>query len=1410
VVAGALSALLLVAAPSAARAQLFEIPLRINFGGPNTVDSHGDLWLGDGTIQDADPLGIRPNDAGGGNRIADFSGAVFQPASLDALGLSGAHPGDRAIFNSISWDDAGRAGDFVLELPVPNGDYIVRYYANEGCCLNRHYKILLQGDVADPDVFATALGAVERRIWSGVSVTDEVLRMELLPCFDPECPGGTDGNAIMNALEVLADPPCTDVDFHLVCTYNQELDRVSASWDAVAGASGYRVSKNGEVFLPSIPVTSFTDANPRSGGATVTYRVEAIVGGEPAAACRCTVVTRSCPGSLACGIDGSVVTLSWDPGAGINVTGYEIERNGAALATLGPEAASYEDAATPAERDFLYRVIPITEPPNQCSPLTCTVRNPSFLFPVPYRVNMGGPQVTDSRGQVWLGDLGAGLDPLGIRRDPAGGANTLVQGTHCNPAPASLSRLGFDPATPADVTLFSSIRWDLAAPPDFLIDLPVANDSYTVNMYFCEHCCTYRHFKVAIEGVVLASDVRAASYAGGLLHEAGRLSFEDVIVEDQLLTIGLLPCPECPCPECGAGAIDANPILTALEVIPSSFDPCTEAGYRECVRNAACSVDPGGEVTVHWEGGRCIEPESYEIRRNAELLMTLPGNVLGFEDLLLERAATYEVIPIMPQGIEPCASLFCSVLRPEIPFAAPLRINMGGRPAADSRGRVWLGDPGQGADVLGIRPDDRGGSEVIPNWCDVTVAIVEDSFRSLGFDPLHEGDRHVLDTIRFDIGNDDGDPFVGEEAEAAQGDGMGDIDFRLEIPLPSGSYLVNLYFTECCCPLRHYKAVVQGVVVAGDLHSGAFSQSGELGRTGVVSSSTAVTDGLLRISILPCPACLGFGDGNPILNAIEVLPAPSTFERCGWDLISSVDGNGIVTGTWLAALGREPDRYEVRRNGVLFTVVPGGASGFTDDPPSCARVTLYEVTPIFEGGGSPCPDLVLRSAAIDTACGFVVPVRINMGGPTLTDSLGRVWTGDPGAGMDTLGIRPDDLGGGNADVNWSIQNFVPESLAPLGLDPESLADRSLLSTIRWDTAGDANAYRLELPVASGAYDLSLYFAENFWSPPELRGFKLEIQGTTVDENVNALDFSPESPLRGWAGRLVFPGTEVADGFLRIALLPCNPATECAGAVDQNAILSALELVAAGSGNDIDEDGVPDASDNCPLLSNSDQADADLDEIGDVCDPDDDNDGASDVDELAAGTDPLDPDSDDDGIADGPADPDGAGAIGAGPDNCPDDVNPEQTDTDDDGAGDACDADDDGDTVADVTDNCPTDSNPGQEDADGDGVGDACDPLTGVGPMKRGDCNQDGFNTGQVTDAVYLLNYLFVGGDAPECLAACDFNADGFVPGSPTDAVYYLNFNFSGGEPMAPPLAACGFSSEEGDIRLGCGTPRGCL
>jgi len=96
--------------------------------------------------------------------------------------------------------------------------------------------------------------------------------------------------------------------------------------------------------------------------------------------------------------------------------------------------------------------------------------------------------------------------------------------------------------------------------------------------------------------------------------------------------------------------------------------------------------------------------------------------------------------------------------------------------------------------------------------------------------------------------------------------------------------------------------------------------------------------------------------------------------------------------------------------------------------------------------------------------------------------------------------------------------------------------------------------------------------------------------------------------------------------------------------------------------DTDNDGIPDASDNCPTVYNPGQEDGDKDGVGNVCD------------------------------------------------NCPTVANADQLDSDNDGVGNAC-------------DNCPSICNSNQLNADGDSYGDLCDSAPGCGGCGQPLCEQ---------------------------------------------------------------------------------------
>ncbi|MFO0747052.1 MAG: hypothetical protein U1F43_15520 [Myxococcota bacterium] len=148
----------------------------------------------------------------------------------------------------------------------------------------------------------------------------------------------------------------------------------------------------------------------------------------------------------------------------------------------------------------------------------------------------------------------------------------------------------------------------------------------------------------------------------------------------------------------------------------------------------------------------------------------------------------------------------------------------------------------------------------------------------------------------------------------------------------------------------------------------------------------------------------------------------------------------------------------------------------------------------------------------------------------------------------------------------------------------------------------------------------------------------------------------------------------------------NPRDECEG-----------DLVNCEEG-DVDQDGIPDGSDNCRFVANPDQADhypAGGNGIGDACD-DVDHDGITDLDE----------DRGPDDVA-----------------NTPDDTDPENPDTDGDGLCDGhvavagCVGFEDQDGDFDGSDRGTTETDPNNPDTDGDGI---CDAMTAPSGCQGGE------------------------------------------------------------------------------------------
>lgn len=189
--------------------------------------------------------------------------------------------------------------------------------------------------------------------------------------------------------------------------------------------------------------------------------------------------------------------------------------------------------------------------------------------------------------------------------------------------------------------------------------------------------------------------------------------------------------------------------------------------------------------------------------------------------------------------------------------------------------------------------------------------------------------------------------------------------------------------------------------------------------------------------------------------------------------------------------------------------------------------------------------------------------------------------------------------------------------------------------------------------------------------------------------------------------------------------PCDVNAECV--IERDGSISCVCKIGwAGNGyvcgKDTDIDAHPDSTlqcqdanckkDNCMLVPNSGQEDADRDGKGDACDEDADSDGIVNEKDncwLVKNVDQKNTDGDDKGDA---------------CDNCINVNNSDQRDTDNDGLGDACDDDMDGDGLKNILDNCQRVPNADQLDKDNDGVGDACDSCPEVPNPNQSDVDND--------------------------------------------------------------------------------------
>ena len=98
-------------------------------------------------------------------------------------------------------------------------------------------------------------------------------------------------------------------------------------------------------------------------------------------------------------------------------------------------------------------------------------------------------------------------------------------------------------------------------------------------------------------------------------------------------------------------------------------------------------------------------------------------------------------------------------------------------------------------------------------------------------------------------------------------------------------------------------------------------------------------------------------------------------------------------------------------------------------------------------------------------------------------------------------------------------------------------------------------------------------------------------------------------------------------------------------------------------------------------------------------------------------------------------------------------------------------------------------------------------LGGAAPICGDAADADDNGSIQLTDGIFILNFLFLGGSDPTCDDAADADDSGAI--QLTDGIFILNFLFLGGAPPPAPGLDCGEDPADPNDSLGCETFNGC-
>ncbi|NND91827.1 MAG: hypothetical protein HKN42_13280 [Granulosicoccus sp.] len=432
-------------------------------------------------------------------------------------------------------------------------------------------------------------------------------------------------------------------------------------------------------------------------------------------------------------------------------------------------------------------------------------------------------------------------------------------------------------------------------------------------------------------------------------------------------------------------------------------------------------------------------------------------------------------------------------------------------------------------------------------------------------------------------------------------------------------------------------------------------------------------------------------------------------------------------------------------NPLVVQVTPGAAGSYKLTPLIIGSSTISIVATDSNGGTD------TQTFKVTVKTGNVIPPTVNLP-PSIQfegviSGVVSLMVGDIYAfGVTATDDKPESLTFQASSSNASVATGSFTSPGTLTVDAVGAGSAKITLTVT--DAGQLSAsisVDIQVTVANTA---PLASADTFVIAAQDRDIVLDVLSNDTDGDGDALVIVLDSSRSAQGNALTANAGAVryqTTGALLVNDSFSYRVEDASGAQSGSVVVTLMP-------SDQDDDGAVDAVDNCPSLSNTDQADMDSDSLGDLCDPDPDGDGEPGISGIpfesgrelveavcltchlngTAGAPRFnDEEAWNQRIADaGGAPEDMLGSVlnGKGAMQAFGDVYSTQDliqairylsgREESTGGPTTTPEDRDLDEVADSDDNCPDVPNPSQSDNDSDGVGDACEPLA--------DRDQDGY------------------------------------------------------------------------------------